>query len=241
MKAAICDNEKIFLNQMAEVIGAKECIDVYDTYLSIEELFQKLKDGEKYDIIFMDIDWKNDAENGINYAAKINQDNPDIQMIFVTAYNDIFSENIFFENLNLCGYLKKPINSEYLGILLEKAEKTIRNNENSILTIKNNGLIENIKVNAIIYLESQGHKVTITKTDGISYTYEKLDTIQERLGNNFLRIHKSYLVNMDYISRLEGKSVVVFNEKVLPVSKSFSKDSKTLYLKYLRGRIKEIN
>lgn len=241
MNVAICDNEELFFSQLKKILAENEFIDSVEVYSNIEKMFSKLEEGENYDIVFMDIDWKNDSENGINFASRINEINPDIQIVFVTAFNDVYSENIFFEKLNLCGYLKKPIKPQYLKILLEKARMTIKKRESNILSIKNNGQIENIKADCILYLESRGHKVTITKNDGISFTYEKLDDIQKRLGSNFLRIHKSYLVNMAYISQFEGKNVVLNKEKKLPISKSSSREAKTAYLKYLRESIKKID
>ncbi len=241
MNIAICDNEIFFLRQMEEVVKSNQLIDSIESFSDMNVFFEKLDSGKKYDIVFMDIEWNNDSKNGINYASQINRKQSDIQIIFITAFNDIYSENIFFEEINLCGYLKKPINPQYLNILLVKAKTILDSRENDILTIKNNGQIEKINIGKIMFLESKGHKVTITKTDGVSYIYDKLDVLQQKLGRRFLRIHKSYLVNMDYISQLEGRTVSLNSDRVLPISKSSSKEAKTTYLRYLRDKIREID
>lgn len=241
MNIAICDNEAFFLHHMEELIEGNELIDSFDSFSDMNVFFDKLDSGIEYDIVFMDIDWNDNSENGINYAAQINRKRPEIQFIFITAFNDTFSENIFFEEVNLCGYLKKPVNPQYLNILLEKAKANFDSRENDILTIKNNGQIENIYIRKIMYLESKGHKIAIIKTDSESYTYDKLDVLQKKLGRRFLRIHKSYLVNMDYISQFDAKSVSLGQDRILPISKSSSKEAKTTYLSYLRDKIKEID
>lgn len=241
MNIAICDNEIFFLRQMEEVVKSNQLIDSIESFSDMNVFFEKLDSGKKYDIVFMDIEWNNDSKNGINYASQINRKQSDIQIIFITAFNDIYSENIFFEEINLCGYLKKPINPQYLNKLLVKAKTILDSRENDILTIKNNGQIEKINIGKIMFLESKGHKVTITKTDGVSYIYDKLDVLQQKLGRRFLRIHKSYLVNMDYISQLEGRTVSLNSDRVLPISKSSSKEAKTTYLRYLRDKIMEID
>lgn len=123
MQVAICDDENIFLEQLEVLLKSIPEIEKADSYNSVDKLCQQLECGYRYDIIFMDIEWNAAKENGTHYASRINELYPDIQIIFVTAYNDRFAEAIFWEPVNLCGYLLKPVQKDNLLLLLEKAKK----------------------------------------------------------------------------------------------------------------------
>lgn len=239
MKVAICDNEAVSLKLLEEAVGAFAQIEHYDLFQKIEDFFAKLNEGERYDVVFMDIEWGKENETGVNYASLMNKNYSDIQVIFVTSHNDIYSQHIFFEPVNLCGYLTKPVNPEFLETLIHKAEQKIKENTSKILSVKSNGQVEAIPICKILYAESQGHHVIIYKKDSAVSIYDKLDDIQKRLGNSFLRIHKSYCVNMDYIHKIDGRQVILSEGVVLPVSKPLMKETKELYLKYLRSQMKE--
>lgn len=239
MRVAVCDNEEIFLKQFKDTMKAVDKIQEIDCYSDISMLFPKLQTGLKYDIVFMDIDWNDGSHTGINYASMINGIYPDVQIIFVTAYNDLYSQDIFFEPVNLCGYLVKPVNIDNLNNLLVKAEKKIYEFKSKVLTVKSNGNVETIAIGRIIYAESKGHQVFIYKNDSVSSVYEKLDEIQNRLGERFIRIHKSFCVNMDYIHKIEGRMLILSDGNELPISRNLQRGVKEKYLAYLRSKMRE--
>ena len=108
MRVAICDDEKIFFEQIEYLLKKISDISHIDKYDDIDKLHQMLE-KESYDIIFMDIAWKGKEDTGVQFAASVNDKYPNIQIVFVTSFNDKFAESIFFEKVNLCGYLVKPI------------------------------------------------------------------------------------------------------------------------------------
>lgn len=238
MRVAVCDNEAVFLDQFAGQLSAVDKTIEADYYDDILGLFAKIQTGIKYDIVFMDIDWNDDKHTGINYAAMINRNSHETQIIFVTGHND-YSQDIFLEPLNLCGFLVKPVDTEKLSILLSKVEKKLSELKTKVLTVKNNGNVETITISSIIYAESKGHQVFIHMADDVSSVYEKLDEIESRLGEGFLRIHKSFCVNMDHIRKLEGRKLSLTDGTELPVSKNLQKSTRENYLDYLRSQMRE--
>ena len=56
----------------------------------------------------------------------------------------------------------------------------------------------------ILYAESQGHRCTIHCKSGDYYIYEKLDIIESTFGDAFLRVHQSFLVNMEFVNRISN-------------------------------------
>lgn len=236
MTAAICDNEKIFIEQLETLIRNIPEIERYDTYHDLELLRKKVEEGISYDLIFMDIEWNQD-ENGIRFAAKINELYPKTQIIFITSYNEMYSQEIFFENINLCGYLVKPIEEVKLKKLVEKAFNNLVNNKRRYLTIQYRGKTENLPYDEVRYLESKGHQVIIHGKQTDYVIYDKLDEIAKRSVNGFVSIHKSYLVNMDQIRKMEGKNLYLADGTVLPISKAKVVTAKETYLRYMRSQM----
>ena len=128
MKVAICDDEKIFFEQMEYLLKQIETVSRIDKYDDIDILHANLE-KETYDMIFMDIAWKGKEDTGVQFAASINDRYPNIQIVFMTAFSDKYAESIFFEKVNLCGYLIKPIKIQNLRFLVEKARKNMMHNQ----------------------------------------------------------------------------------------------------------------
>ena len=194
-------------------------------------------DADLYDLILMDIFFPEEEEDGIAYAIKINHWLPETQFIYMTAYNDCYAEKIFWTNVNLCGYLLKPIRQNSLEILLEKARRKQIQEEESIIFCYKNG-IEAIRKKDIIYLESEAHKILIHTLQGDRIVYDKLDSYEQRLEKTFTRVHKSYLVNMDWVYSISSKELLLKNQVKIPVSRSKYQQVKEHYFNYARLELK---
>lgn len=236
MRVAICDDEKIFFEQieyLLKQIGGISCVDKYDDIDKLHENLEK----ETYDMIFMDIAWKGKEDTGVQFAASINDKYPNIQIVFVTAFNDKFAESIFFEKVNLCGYLVKPIKMLNLQFVVEKARNNIVLNQGEKILIKQKGNARSVLFSDIRYLESQGHQLYIhTKTEKI-LLYKKLDEYEEQMNTAFVRIHKSYLVNMNCIKRIERTQLTLKDGVVLPISKNRAVSTKNKYFRFVSEQL----
>lgn len=103
-----------------------------------------------------------------------------------------------------------------------------------VVSIQNNGEIINLAVDDILYLESEKHTVHIHMLCGNfdQYScYSSLQSFEEKLQPlGFLRIQKSYLVNMRHIKKLQCNEVVIENGLKLPVSEKNYREIKRAYL-----------
>lgn len=77
------------------------------------------------------------------------------------------------------------------------------------LILQHGGITEKIANSQIWYIESNAHQLLIHTISGEISLYEKLDVYEKKLHKNFLRVHKSFLVNMQYIRRTEMKEVTL--------------------------------
>ena len=152
-------------------------------------------------------------------------------MIYLTGYvpyaTDIFETNPSY-------FLTKPINENKLQDAIVKTVQSCGRVHKDMLVLKSRGVETVVMKNDIVFIESKGRKLTfhITDKDPIEI-YEKMDIIQTELDGRFIRIHKSYLVNMRFISERTNNSVSLFTGETLPISKANLKDVKMKFITYL--------
>ena len=84
----------------------------------------------------------------------------------------------------------------------------------------------------IIYAESEGHRCTIHHNSGDYHIYARLDYLEKAFGDVFLRVHQSFLVNMEYVNRISNYKLTLNNDIVLPVPKARFKQVLRTYEKY---------
>ncbi len=231
MRIAICDDETDALDILQSRLEHNSRISQIGKYLSAKQLQDAIAEGECFDLIFMDIEL-NAPKNGIDLASSVNEACSDTQIVFVTGHPDCYYQQIFLKPVNLCGYLAKPVDSAVLEKLLQKAMETIRAREAQKLLIQQNGTIHAVPISRIKYLESRGHQVII-HTDEKLICYERLEKLMARLSRSFFQCHKSYLVNMDFIRRIEKSSALLKNGEAIPISKAKYADTRTAFFRYM--------
>lgn len=235
MHIAVCDDEKVCLDEIRCLLQKYPGVSRIEYYDDLNRLSEAVQSGTVYDLILMDIEWNGRTENGIQYAAKLSGECPQTQFIFVTAYNDKFSQEIFWEEVNLCGYLVKPVQAENLERLLRKARERLYGDEE--LVLQRGRMTERIHSEQIYYIESKAHQILIHTVDGDVAMYEKLDAVERKMQKNFVRIHKSFLVNMQYVRRIEMKEVTMQDDTVLPVSRTRYSAARDKYFRYMRAML----
>ena len=207
---AVFDDEKIIVDYVGELI--KEKLDVNAKiykYTKLEEFKGDCKKGilQKINAIYIDI--KIDSLNGIEIAQKIQQENPKIKIIYMTAYSQ-YSEAIFKTKPTYL--LLKPIKKEQIKKSLERALKEEKQSKN-IKTFNIKGKIFNIEVEKIKYIESNKRVVIIYEEDLKRRIYGKLDEIEEMLSSNFVRCHQSYIVNLEHVRELNTHEFVLHTRR----------------------------
>lgn len=221
---AICDDEEFYrererylvMNYMNQ-IGYKCQIDMYS---SGEEILKNGVEILKYSIIFLDINMK--ELDGIETARKIRKFTRDTYIVFVTAFITYSLEGYKVDAIR---YLLKDddyfdkIVFECLDAILYKMDYKVYK---QIFEFQE-GRFE-IYLDDILYIDSNLHKLTFHMKQGSKkeYTmYERLDVIQEKVYDaDFCRIHKSYLVNLKYVEKIERYKAIFSDGSSLPVSKA---------------------
>lgn len=203
------------------------------TYGSGDAILAEIEDGTAvFDLILMDIHLG--STNGFETAVNIHEINPQIPIAFLTASRDYAVESYDVEAV---AYLLKPLQEDKLFALFSKLTRA---EKPKTLTVKQRGRLKNLDYLDILYLESRGHRVVIHLTSGEEeIIYAKLDALEENLEDErFVRCHKSFLVNMDYVREAQ-KDFQMENGVIVPIRTHGRKDVIHTYALYFAKKQKE--
>lgn len=217
LQIAICDDEKYDrekIQKLLETYLREHDLDyAIHLYLSGKEFLDRSENMMKYDIVFMDINM--DEVDGIQTAMQMRMFHSDTYIVLVTAFINYVLEGY---KVNAVRYIMKDTLdtavAECMDAILQKMQ--IARVTFSFLEGEKKLYTDNI-----LYVESQKHKAIFyyMKAGIVNYhIYDKLDTVEKKLvGYNFLRIHKSYLVNMKHIRKISNYTAVLDTGEKLPI------------------------
>lgn len=180
------------------------------------------------DIIFLDINQGQD--NGIEIAKRIREFDALVKVVFTSTSCEYAMESFCIFPLN---YLKKPINKEILFKVLNQAVFFIDKEKQKSIVIKFENEIHTIFFKDIKYVESYNKKINIYTQKGILSINSKLDEVERKINDKrFLRCHKSFLVNMDYVSGVEDYSFILLDSSKVPIKQREFSNLKKFYYSY---------
>jgi two-component system LytT family response regulator len=181
-------------------------------------------ENNEIDLIFLDINMPD--INGLQVLKSLNKDP---LVIFITAYTEFALESFDF---NVIDYLLKPIEFDRFLKAVNKAYKsftpkntnnntTIETDRNEYIHLKSSKTVFKTRISDIQYIESIGNYVQVYTNEKTITTYFSLNQIIELLPEDkFIRIHKTYIINMDFIDQYEKHRLKIRN-KFLPIGTTY--------------------
>ncbi len=225
----VCDDDIAFLNIMK-----KELTDVFAKLQVCVEVaaFRSPADMDDDaihcgDLFFLDVDFENEMYNGIDAARKIRQVNQDGLIFFVTNFIDYAPAG--FE-VRAFRYILKRDRDEVLERYLLQAMETLAEGD-EYLRLYEQDLTVDVPLHEIDYLEVMDHYVSVhagERTYVLSSTLSSLESALQSHG--FLRVHKSYLVNMAHIRKFRSRECLLVNGVSLAVGEKSYPQQKQKYL-----------
>lgn len=216
IKIGIVDDE-ILARKVLEDYCSK--IDNFELVLSTGNPleFVNFTQQNEVDLIFLDIEMP--ELNGIEILRSMI--NPP-KVILTTAYSEYALESY---NYGVVDYLLKPVKIERFLKAINKvsASKIIQPKKNSgseELQIKHDGMPVNISFKSILYIQSFGNYLKIFTDSRMYLISETLTNITTLLSENFERTHKSYISNLDRVTKATRTYLLIENNKV-PVSATY--------------------
>lgn len=237
---ALCDDEVKYLdyyeNKITKIANKLNLPFEIIRFKSGESLLFYLEDNpNKFNIIYLDI--ITDGINGIETAKKIREFNSLTKIIFLTSTKS-FVFNAF--EVNATDYLIKDEHDDKFDILFKKTVNDSQLNlSNDVISFKSNQTDYLIEINQITYIESYKRLVVVHLYNEENHEfYYKLSDLKERLEtNNFVLVHRSYLVNMQYIKKISKTELTLKNNILIPISRTYYNDLKEKFINYLKTDI----
>lgn len=241
MKIAICDDEKEFRDlirvYIEDYLDTKEILYTIDTFDSGEMFLCEGESIPENSIIFLDINME--GMDGITTAKKIRERGINSYIVFVTAYIDYSLEGYKVGAVRYLlknGYNLQAAMEECLDAILEKKRE---NNARKKFPFKE-GQTE-VLFAQILYVESKLHRLEfhILENEKIRiYTmYGTMNELEEELElYHFVRVHQSYLVNLQYIRQVARYKVTLYDDETLSIPKVRYKEVQAVFVAY-KGEI----
>ncbi|MEG0485613.1 MAG: LytTR family DNA-binding domain-containing protein [Oscillospiraceae bacterium] len=217
MKIAICDDEQIYVDEIHTVLDAllKSKGIAAQFSLSTNAAHFLNQDFSTYDIVFLDVNMG--MYNGIEVAKQIRQSNEQVLIVYISA---LLEYAIMGYSVRAFDYLLKADLNQTLPNCLDKLLKEIRARQQTF-SVKTDAEEMVLTISEVVYLESKNHHVTIyLKNNRIIQLYRKLTDLEQQLSvSGFLRVHKSFLVNMNYIKEMKQRVCILRNGLAINCSK----------------------
>lgn len=235
MQILVCDDNLYTAKNLASLIKQQvdlEGVSATITTISNTEDFRNL-DYTTFDLAFLDVDMGD--YNGVDIARKLRTARPDAVIVFVTNYIEYAPSGY---EVNAFRYVLKNTLEETLPeiVLLALDEYKKRHRVVSFSMASEN---IDVPVENILYLEASHrmmimHLLNHPRKD--FQFYASITQMEDALSSiGFLRVHKSYLVNMEYIELLQYGKVRLKGSIELPVSKSKYTGLKQQYIAWRGG------
>lgn len=193
MKILVVDDEELArtrLERMLKSLGYEQISFAVNAAEAIEKANE-----QSFDLAFLDINMP--GSNGLELGYELKYLQADIAIIFQTAYEE---HALKAYDIGALGYLVKPYSVEQLSKAIERVAKPASGSKELRILAKTGENYLLLKPQEIHYVKADLSEVMLRTAKGFSYYAKKISDLEKLLEPyNFVRIHRSYLINIDEI------------------------------------------
>ena len=238
------DDEPLALRQIATYISKIPFLELVETFRSAV-IAKSWLESNDIDLIFVDINMPD--MTGVEFVQSLDAKS---MVIFTTAYAEYAIEGF---KLSAIDYLLKPFGLQDITRASEKAlslyellqlqgqlsgdnpqdDGSTESTEEGVLSVHADRKTHLVKMSNIVYLESAGEYVRLHLTDGTSLvTLFRLKNMESELqSSQFMRVHRSYIINLSHISGYTKGRVFLSNDDYVPIGENY----KEQFLNYVNN------
>ncbi len=223
MRIIIIEDEPPIADELRGILYSllKEKIELIKMVHTFDDALRYLKNNE-VDLCFLDLNLSGD--NGFEILKETASSN--YHTIIVSAYTENALEAFKYGVLD---FVPKPVDVKRLKIALERffGNHNGRENSTKYIVVKKRRAHKIISVSKILFFKAEGYLVDVYLKDGSKEIIEKpLNTLEQILPINFVRVHRSYIIDLDeldYYNRKEGNVYEIHLKNSVTVPMSYSK------------------
>ncbi len=231
LKIAVCDDDSSQRSYLAGILSRwvernHHLIEVKQ-YADAKQFFFDYDEEKDFDILLLDIEMP--GGNGIEVARRVRRENTAVQIIFITGYYEYFSDGFDVSALH---YLIKPVDERKLCTVLDRAADNLGYRQRSVLVSTPE---EEVKVSLadICYLEAENVYVNVHTVRGVYRTRSSLAKFITQLDNTFVKVHRSYVVALNYVRKISRSEITMQNGETIPISRGMYDAVHDALIKYL--------
>ncbi len=221
IKIAMCDDNLNSIKIASKLLESEIIEQDLDAEISLvssdqKEVYDAIYE-EKIDILFLDIDFKNNGKNGIEFAKDLRKINKKFFLVFLSAHQRYLHASL---TTKVFDYLVKPVNRETISELVIRLKEEFKTNKKLFLHLNK---WEFVRVDDILYIEKDGKKSNIITESQKYISNKNLNSLLAELPNYFLRCHKSYILNSNKVLSIDKKYGQAFFEREFscPINNQF--------------------
>lgn len=242
-----------------KVVVCDDCMEDLENIRGLLERYERTKEGTRLEAeYFTDslevyhriqakkqkgiyiLDMIMSEKTGIDIGSLIRGADGESAIIYITSSDDFAMEAY---GVHAARYLLKPVKEELFNEAMDYAVSSItREEKDALYPVKTKEGLVVIPYSKIEYIENYSRTLNVCVADGrnvksifIRGSFE--EEIRQVMENkNFIRVHKSFVVNLRYVGKLTQNGVIMENETRIPVSKARASDVKREYLKFVSGQ-----
>lgn len=219
MNCVIIDDHKAYRVVLRKMIAMHPSLNLLGEYANGIAAYNDLE-NKQIDLLFLDINMP--EMNGIALARLLQHKH--FLIIFITSQAEHAVEA--FE-LNVVDFLIKPFEPARFIQAVEKANKIFLERANkkqepldSFVFIRDSNIVRNLKLADILFFEAKDNYVKVYLTNNNYSIHSQLKSIAQKLPPQFVRVHRSFIVNLAKIDTMEGSTLFI-NKMIVPVSDSY--------------------
>lgn len=236
IRIACCDDEKQQLElykTMFTNIEMRQDIELNVEYFLSGNFMLERFQSEKnpFDLVYLDMDM--DEKSGLDLAKEIRQNyHSDCLILFLTNYPKYMQSSF---DVRAFQYMIKPVQFEEFERKFNAARKYLEKDDKNrvVLKIDEDNVV--FFTNEIYYIEKEksSRQFLVYLEDKCVVAKGVLSAIENQLlEQHFMRTHRSYLVNMKHIRRIQKNDLVLSNGNLVPISRRKEKELKQQFMRY---------
>ncbi|WP_421875651.1 LytR/AlgR family response regulator transcription factor [Marinoscillum sp.] len=222
IRCVIIEDEPLAKQLLERYVTETEGLELVGYAEDAEQAFDLINEKSP-DLLFLDIQLP--GLTGLNfYKSLIHKP----KVIFTTAYPDHAVEGFELEAVD---YLLKPFSYERFVKATMKAKSLLDTaKSDDVIIIKEDKKSYRVPLDQLLHIESIGDYVKVYTTDKTYLSSDTLKSLETQLPHPFMRVHKSFIVNMDQVAYLEGNRLKIQNTMV-PIGYAYRESVSKLFKK----------